>query len=107
MEIFYYDVLRYRGQWWKKSYKTGIEEIQKVLASIYEGKVPLYNAALRWLVHHSKLADDDGIIIGGSRVEHFQSNVDALNGEPLHEDVVKAFENAWDRIKSDYPKYHR
>ena len=76
-------------------------------ATYVDKKVPLFDAALRWLAHHSQLQADDGIILGFSKMEHFQANIDGVNGDPLHDDVVKAFDAAWDRIKSDCPKYNR
>lgn len=81
-----------------------------MLDTVYqtEVKVPLYEAAMRWLVHHSQLRDDDAVILGVSKNEHLEANLAAVNcGDPLHEDVVKAFEDAWDLIKSDCPKYYR
>lgn len=96
----------FRSLYWKDTYKNGVQEIQRALDATYDKSVPLHAAALRWLAHHSKLADDDGIIIGVSKMEHLEANIDALNGDPLHEDVVKAFDKAWDGIKSDCPLYH-
>ena len=98
----------YRARYWKDNYKHGVQEVQRVLDATYNKEVTLIEAAMRWLVHHSKLQDDDGIIIGVSKPEHMLPNNNAINdAEPLHEDVVKAFENAWDMIKSSCPKYHR
>ena len=62
---------------------------------------------MRWLAHHSKLQDNDAVIIGASKLEHLQLNFEALDGGPLHEDVVSAFSEAWGLLKSDCPKYNR
>lgn len=78
-----------------------------MLDATYQKEVPLYEAAMRWLVHHSQLRNGDGIILGASKNEHLEANNRAVNGDPLHEDVVKAFDDAWQLIKSDCPKYNR
>lgn len=72
-----------------------------------ENEVSLVQVAMRWLVHHSKLIDGDGVILGFSKEEHLLPNIEALDGGPLHENVVKAFEEAWANIKSGSPDYYR
>lgn len=67
----------------------------------------LLEASSRWLVNHSKLIDNDGIIIGYSKVEQFDTNLDSLSGGPLHPDIVDAFDDAWNNIKTNCPNYFR
>lgn len=38
-------------------------------------QLSLQEAALRWIVHHSALRDDNGIILGATRIEQLESNV--------------------------------
>lgn len=97
----------YRDRYWRDQYKKGILEIQRVLQETYNDDVTLVEAAMRWLVHHSKLTDDDGVILGFSKLEQVAPNCEALDGSPLHENVVTAFENAWLNIKSGCPLYYR
>jgi len=98
----------YQDRFWQPSYKSGIDHIKMILDQTYDKKVSLIEASMRWLRHHSKLIDDDGVILGFSKPEHFQQNIDACNiDDPLHEDVINAFEQAWDNIKSKCPKYYR
>lgn len=70
-------------------------------------KITLLEASSRWLVNHSKLIDNDGVVIGYSKVEQFEINLDALNGGQLHEDIVAAFDEAWENIRTDCPIYFR
>lgn len=103
-----YFLFRYRDRFWRDNYKDGVQLVLKVVDEIYNKEVTLLEASMRWLNHHSMLADGDGLILGFSKVEHFQQNIDAACvTEPLHDDVVNAFDEAWNRIKSDCPKYYR
>jgi len=101
-------VQAYQDRFWNSSYKSGISHVTNILEQTYDKKVSLIEASMQWLRHHSKLIDDDGVILGFSKPEHFQPNIDACDiDDPLHEDVVNAFEQAWDNIKSKCPKYFR
>eukprot|EP00794_Sanderia_malayensis_P014253 gene14253-15740_t len=98
----------YRNRFWKQSYFNGIQMIREALTEQYgEGQVTTTEAALRWMVHHSGLESNDGIIVGASKMEHLESNLKALEKGPLHKDVVEAFQNAWTGIKGDCPSYYR
>jgi len=98
----------YRDRFWRNNYKDGVQLVSKVLEETYNKEVSLLEASMRWLNHHSMLADGDGLILGFSKMDHFQQNIDAVRvSEPLHEAVVNAFDEAWNRIKSDCPKYYR
>jgi len=98
----------YQDRYWRDNYKGGVQHVIKILDETYKKEVTLLEASLRWLQHHSNLIDDDGVILGFSKLEHFQQNVDAACvTEPLHENVIQAFDEAWNNIKSDCPKYNR
>lgn len=98
----------YRNRFWKKSFFSGLDLVKDALKKQYgEGVVTPAEAALRWLKHHSGLIDDDGVIIGASKMEHLESNLGALEKGPLHEDVVEAYQQAWFGIKGDCPVYYR
>jgi aflatoxin B1 aldehyde reductase len=66
-------------------------------------------ASLRWIVHHSKLdlrEGNDGIIIGVSKLEHLESNLDALmNKGPLPTEVVEALDQAWEIVQPMSTQY--
>lgn len=52
-------------------------------------------ASLRWLMHHSVLDDEDGVILGGSSTEQMEENVKACKGGPLPQSIVERFEDMW------------
>jgi aflatoxin B1 aldehyde reductase len=64
-------------------------------------------ASLRWLRHHSQLKEDDGIIIGASKISHYNSNMKSLSAGHLSNDLVEAFDNAAKLCQDVCPDYSR
>ena len=64
------------------------------------------SAALRWLVHHSKLDSDrdDAIIIGASSIAHLQHNLSAVKQGPLPQ-VVDAINSVGETVRPYWPSY--
>lgn len=58
----------------------------------------LKEATLRWMMHHSILGEEDGVILGASSLEQMEENIKACEGGPLPEKVVGEFEKAWNRF---------
>ena len=57
---------------------------------------------------HSKLSNGDGVIMGPSTLKYYKQNLSALEcKDNLHDDVVKAFDEAWKLSKGDCPVYFR
>jgi len=86
---------RYRERFWKKPI---FDAIQLIETSCQKHNIPLLQASLSWLYHHSAMSASrgDGVIIGGSSLNQIQSNVEAVNlMKPLPEEVVKSIEEAW------------
>ncbi|KAK5126772.1 hypothetical protein LTR85_009706 [Meristemomyces frigidus] len=52
-------------------------------------------ATLRWLMHHSALGDEDGLILGGSSTEQMEENLEACEGGALPQSIVQCFEEMW------------
>lgn len=52
-------------------------------------------AALRWLMHHSSLGKEDGVILGASSEEQMEENLRGCEGGPLPVIMVEAFEEMW------------
>jgi len=100
----------YRARFWKQSY---MDSIGVAAALCPNAGTSLPNAALRWLVHHSKLdaAKGDAVILGGSSLEHVAGNISACQEGPLEGEggiaVRKAFDEGWSVIKGNCPLYFR
>jgi len=57
--------------------------------------ITLSAAALRWLQHHSKLTEEDGVIIGGRSVEQVRTNIDESEQGPLPAEIIEQLDQAW------------
>ena len=51
--------------------------------------------AIRWIVYHSALRDEDGIIIGASKEKQIRETVAMIRKGPLPEELVKTAEKLW------------
>ncbi|WP_373261714.1 aldo/keto reductase family protein [Hungatella hathewayi] len=94
----------YQKRYWKKSYFDAL----KIINSACEKEsITIIEATYRWLVYHSMLSDDrgDAIIIGASRLNHLKQNMETIKAGRLPENVVDAFEKAWQISKTDSPEY--
>ena len=94
----------YQGRYWKKSY-FDVVEIIKSAAEKHE--ITSIEATYRWLAYHSMLNGErgDGILIGASKISHLKQNMEAVDKGPLPDDVLAAFEEAWNISKKDSPEY--
>ncbi|MBE6990256.1 MAG: aldo/keto reductase [Ruminococcaceae bacterium] len=94
----------YRKRYWKKSYFDAVEIIKDAAERI---GITTVEATYRWLAYHSMLRGDrgDAILIGASKLTHLRQNMEAVKGGPLPEEMVTAFERAWQTAKEDSPAY--
>jgi aflatoxin B1 aldehyde reductase len=75
--------------------------------------IPLAEAAIRWVFHHSKLsgAQGDAVIIGASKMDYFDQNLAASTTKcsPLPADIVEAMNESWKIVKKTgtCPSYER
>jgi aryl-alcohol dehydrogenase-like predicted oxidoreductase len=91
----------YRERYWN----TQIFDAIGALSSIAdEAGLPLTELALRWL--RSKPATGP-ILLGGSKVAHLQSNIDALGRGPLPDDLVAACDEVGAALRGPMPAYNR
>ena len=99
---------RYHHVYWSKDkVKHGIMYLSQQLEKIAGGELSLLEVSLRWLRHHSKLSDHDAIILGFSKLKHFEVNLGLMNKGPLSNDVLQLLDEAWDNVNTKCPKYHR
>lgn len=57
--------------------------------------------------HHAGLGAQDGIIIGASSTQQLEENLKCLEKGPLPEEMVKAFDEAWEHVKMACPSYFK
>ncbi|XP_038551834.1 aflatoxin B1 aldehyde reductase member 3 [Micropterus salmoides] len=100
----------YQDRYWKQSHFQAINVVLKAMEGAHGSEKPtLTSAAMRWMYHHSQLKGDlgDGVIIGMSSMEQLQQNLAAAEEGPLDERVVAAFNEAWNLVAHECPKYFR
>ena len=88
----------YRGRYWNDSYFDALEILR---AATKKAGISEAEAALRWIMNHSLLKREfgDAIIIGASSAKQLDDNLANLEKGPLPEEVLKAFDEGWAKVK--------
>jgi len=97
----------FRDRYWKSSFFAAVAPVDAVCRQF---NVPVQDAALRWLAHHSALraSKGDGVVLGVSTVAHLSENLTSLATRgPLPLPVLVALEKAWTQVRGDCPRYFR
>lgn len=94
----------YQNRYWKKSFFDAVDLLKSVCEKY---GMTTIEATYRWLAYHSMLNAErgDAIIIGASKLNHLQQNMDTLKAGALPDEIVAAFEQAWDITHADSPEY--
>ncbi len=92
----------YPSRYWKQSFFEALDILREVC-----GEISLVEATYRWLAFHSELKEEqgDGILIGASKYAQLEQNIAAIENGPLPENIVDAFDRAWQHCKADAPEY--
>lgn len=91
----------YRERFWKQEY---FEAVRVIGEAAERARIPMGEAALRWLLHHSK---GDGLLLGASKVEHLKANLEACRRGPLGTALLNAFDEAWEIARPACEPYFR
>ena len=96
----------YQDRYWKADYFASLD---RFVAACEAADLTPTEAALRWLVHHSRMSGDhdDAIILGASRIDHLEQNLAAARGGELPKAVTDALDQGWDNVKADCFRYFR
>ncbi|KAF7440761.1 hypothetical protein PC9H_001109 [Pleurotus ostreatus] len=91
-------------RYWNDAYFEALASIKKVADA---HKLTLAEISLRWVSNHSlmKREHGDSILIGASSLNHIEQNLVDLEKGPLPDDVVKALDDAWFKVKPYASKY--
>ncbi|TGO12156.1 hypothetical protein BTUL_0093g00040 [Botrytis tulipae] len=83
----------------------GAPKLQQAMKDLQNILAPLgifgREASLRWIYHHSKLGDGEGIILGASEISQIRENVRSISAGPLSEEVVQKIDGVWDLLAED------
>jgi aryl-alcohol dehydrogenase-like predicted oxidoreductase len=91
----------YLNRYWHPAYFDAVDELRKAADNAGRSLVDL---ALSWLIHHSAA---DCVILGASRVEQLQQNLEAWERGPLPKETLEACDQAWRNLRGVTPKYNR
>jgi len=94
---------RYRERFQQKEQFDALEIVRENL----KDGLTMAEASLRWLRYHSELKEQDGIIIGASKLLHYESNMQSLSKGPLPNDLVESFNKASNLCQGVCPDYSR
>ncbi len=96
----------YQKRYWKKDY---FKAIDRFVNACKDENIAPSTAALRWLVHHSALDNQksDAVILGASKVEHFNANLTAVTQGELPQSIINALDEGWEISRVDCIKYFR
>lgn len=94
----------YQGKYWKKSNFDALDVIREAIDPF---GMTMIEATYRWLAYHSMLSPErgDAILIGASKLHHLKQNMETIKAGPLPEEIVRAFENAWEVCRGDSREY--
>jgi aflatoxin B1 aldehyde reductase len=97
----------YQSRFWLPCYHEAVAEV--VEACEKRGVAPA-DASLRWLYRHSALdgAEGDAVIVGASSAAQLEANLaSAAREEPLHRDILDAFDAGWEKCRASAAPYFR
>jgi len=94
----------YRQRYWNDAYFDALDILRPV---VRKHGISEAEAALRWVTNHSQLKREfgDAIIIGASSAKQLDENLTNLEKGPLPDDVLKAFDEGWARVKGICASY--
>jgi 1-deoxyxylulose-5-phosphate synthase len=91
----------YQDRYWHQQYFQAVEQLRKIAESAGRSLVSL---ALNWVLHNTA---SDCIILGASRLDQLNENLETLDDGPLSEDVVKECDQVWQNLRGPLPVYNR
>ncbi|KAF9921271.1 hypothetical protein FBU30_008729 [Linnemannia zychae] len=94
----------FRDRYWNSIYFEAVQALTKVTSA---NNMTLLEATLRWMRHHSSLKAKDGIIMGASSPAQLEESLTELEKGPLPDEVVQAFDDAWEHVKPNASWYFR
>jgi len=100
----------YRDRYWKQEHFQNMERLKELLTQYHpEENISLPEAAFRWIYNHSKLDGSHGdcVVLGVSRMEQLQMNLEMTQAGPLNKEVVSFMNSWWSSTKHLCPTYFR
>jgi aryl-alcohol dehydrogenase-like predicted oxidoreductase len=91
----------YLDRYWHPAYFDAVDRLAEAAKKADRGLVDL---SLNWLLHHTAT---DSVILGASKIEQLEQNLDAFTKGPLPEDTLAECNAVWQSLRGVTPKYNR
>jgi 1-deoxyxylulose-5-phosphate synthase len=91
----------YQDRYWHGENFRAVERLQSI--AVKSGR-SLISLSLNWLMHHTPA---DCVILGASKIEQLEQNLNALDEGPLPSDVVEECNEVWIDLRGPTPVYNR
>lgn len=91
----------YVDRYWHEANFRAVERLATAASAAGRS---LISVALNWLLHHTQV---DGLILGASRLEQLEQNLNAVRHGPLNPDTLTACSNVGAFLTGAFPKYSR
>jgi aryl-alcohol dehydrogenase-like predicted oxidoreductase len=91
----------YLDRYWHDADFDAVEELRAIAGKAGRSLVSL---ALNWIYHHTSV---DGVIIGASRTDQLNENLQALEDGALDEETLRACDEVWLKLRGPAPIYNR
>ncbi|MGI8743038.1 MAG: aldo/keto reductase [Bryobacteraceae bacterium] len=91
----------YLDRYWHQADFEAVEELKQIASRAGRSMVSL---ALNWIYHHTPA---DCIILGASRLEQLDENLNVLGDGPLQKETLEECDRVWLKLRGPSPKYNR
>lgn len=91
----------YLNRYWHPAVFDAVDALRTVADTAGRS---LIDVSLNWLLHHTAT---DCVILGASKLEQLEQNLDAFERGPLPEETVAACDSVWLNLRGITPKYNR
>jgi 1-deoxyxylulose-5-phosphate synthase len=91
----------YQDRYWHQDYFAAVDDLAAIALAV---GISLTELSLRWLLSRTQVAS---VLLGASRIEQLQENLNCCERPQLHHDALDHCDNVWKRLRGITPKYNR
>jgi aryl-alcohol dehydrogenase-like predicted oxidoreductase len=91
----------YLERFWYPAYFDAVDEVATIARQAGRSSVDL---SFSWLLNHTPT---DVVLIGASKLEQLEQNLDVFGRGPLDAETVAALDRVWQNLRGVTPKYNR
>jgi len=91
----------YLDRYWHPAYFDAVDQVAGIAERAGRSMIDL---SINWLLHHTAT---DCVILGASKIEQLEQNLDLFDRPPLDGETVAALDTVWRNLRGVTPKYNR